>query len=181
MISNSKQLITVDSSGSSCVVRIYENESASWNCLLETNGVVGKNGVSSNSREGDFCTPKGVFSLGFSFGTQPMDSLKNEYRQINNNCYWIDDPLSQFYNQWVESSNITWNSAEHLIDYPQAYKYAVVINYNMKPVEPYKGSAIFLHCMTDTYTAGCVAVPENYMLKILEWLDNSKNPMIIIN
>ena len=84
------------------------------------------------------------------------------------------------YNQWVESSNIAWNSAEHLIDYPQAYKYAVVINYNMSPVVSGKGSAIFLHCMTGSYTAGCVAIPESSMKHIIKQLDSAKNPIIII-
>ncbi len=92
----------------------------------------------------------------------------------------MDDVDSPLYNQWVESSNITWNSAEHLIDYPQAYKYSVVINYNMSPVLAGKGSAIFLHCMTGNYTAGCVAVPENDMLYILKHLDGNKDPIIII-
>ena len=152
----------------------------SWDCLLDTNGIVGKNGVSANSQEGDFCTPQGVFHLGFAFGTQPINGFKVEYRQLNSNCYWVDDPLSPLYNQWIESSNITWNSAEHLIDYPDTYKYSVVIDYNNEPIVPYKGSAIFLHCMKGSYTAGCVAVPEKDMLFILKWLDNSKNPVIII-
>lgn len=103
-----------------------------------------------------------------------------EYRQINNNCYWVDDSESPLYNQWTERSGITWKSAEHLADYPLAYKYAVVINYNMNPIIPDKGSAIFLHCMTGSYTAGCVAVPEYDMLYILNWLDSAKNPIIII-
>ena len=125
------------------------------------------------SCEGDYCTPKGVFSLGFAFGTQPINGLNVEYRQLNSNCYWVDDPLSPLYNQWAESRNITWNSAEHLIDYPDAYKYSVVIDYNTNPIVPYKGSAIFIHCMTGSYTAGCVAVPENDMFIILKWLDKS--------
>lgn len=108
------------------------------------------------SCEGDYCTPKGVFSLGFAFGTQPINGLNVEYRQLNSNCYWVDDPLSPLYNQWAESRNITWNSAEHLIDYPDAYKYSVVIDYNTNPIVPYKGSAIFIHCMTGSYTAGCM-------------------------
>ena len=151
-----------------------------WCCLLESNGIVGKNGVSDKSHEGDYCTPQGVFSLGFSFGTEPMKGLDVEYRQINSNCYWVDDVCSPLYNQWVESSNITWNSAEHLIEYPQAYKYSVVINYNMSPVVPGKGSAIFLHCMTGSYTAGCVAVPEYVMLFIIKRLKSAGNPVIII-
>ena len=173
-------MITVDSSGSSCTVAMYEKNGASWDCVLEANGIVGKNGVSANSREGDYCTPKGIHSLGFAFGTEPLDRLDIEYRLINGNCYWVDDTGSALYNQWVESSNITWKSAEHLIDYPQAYKYSIVINYNMSPIVSGKGSAIFLHCMTGSYTAGCVAVPERDMLSILKTLDTSKNPIIII-
>lgn len=109
-----------------------------------------------------------------------MDNLKVEYRQYNNNCYWVDDSDSPLYNQWVESNNITWKSAEHLSDYPTAYKYAVVINYNMNPVVSGKGSAIFLHCMTGSYTAGCVAIPETDMSFILNKLDSEKNPIILI-
>lgn len=80
-----------------------------------------------------------------------------------------------------ERDSITWNSAEHLMDYPQAYKYAIVINYNMSPVISGKGSAIFLHCMTGSYTAGCIAIPEDDMLYILKHLDSSKKPIIVIN
>ena len=155
-------------------------KNGSLDCRLETRGIVGKNGVSANSHEGDYCTPKGIFSLGFAFGTKSINGLNVEYRRINDDCYWVDDPLSPLYNQWTESNNITWNSAEHLIDYPDAYKYSVVINYNMEPIVPYKGSAIFLHCMTGEYTAGCVAVPENDMLIILNLLDSTKHPIIII-
>lgn len=179
-VGNSQQIITVDSSGSSCTVNFYEKSRENWCCLLETNGIVGKNGVSNQSCEGDYRTPSGVYSLGFAFGTQSLNDIDYEYRLINNNCYWVDDPHSPMYNQWVESSNITWNSAEHLIDYPQAYKYAVVINYNMSPVVSGKGSAIFLHCMTGSYTAGCVAIPESSMKHIIKQLDSAKNPIIII-
>ncbi|WP_294755253.1 L,D-transpeptidase family protein [uncultured Ruminococcus sp.] len=180
-LGNSEQVVTVSSRGSSCDVCFFEKNNNSWGCILETSGIVGKNGVSDNSSEGDYCTPKGLYSLGFAFGTQPMKGVSIEYKQINNNCYWIDDPESPLYNQWTESSEVSWKSAEHLSDYPQAYKYAVVIDYNMKPVVPYKGSAIFLHCMTGRYTAGCVAIPENDMLFILKHINSKKSPIIIIN
>ena len=50
----------------------------------------------------------------------------------------------------------------------------------MEPIEPYKGSAIFLHCISGKYTAGCVAIPENDMFIILKLLESYKNPIIII-
>lgn len=179
-IGDSGQIITVESSGSSCTVRMYDCQSGQWNVICDTYGAVGLNGVSDKSCEGDYCTPRGIYPLGFAFGTQPVYGLKTEYRQINNNCYWIDDPESPLYNQWVETYQISWKSAEHLADYPSAYKYSIVIDYNMSPVIPYRGSAIFLHCYTGSYTAGCVAVPEWDMLNILHNLDPEKLPLIII-
>ena len=50
----------------------------------------------------------------------------------------------------------------------------------MSPVIPGKGAAIFLHCMSGSYTAGCVAVPESDMLYILKRLKSPQNPIIII-
>ena len=179
-IGDSGQVITVESSGSSCNVRMFERQSDGWNVVLETYGAVGLNGVSDKSCEGDYCTPRGIYPLGFAFGTQPLDGLKTEYRQIKYNSYWIDDPESPLYNQWVESDQISWRSAEHLSDYSSAYKYSVVIEYNMSPVVPYRGSAIFLHCYTGSYTAGCVSVPESDMLSILQYLDPAKSPVIVI-
>ncbi len=177
---NSKQIITVQSSCSACHVCFFDNTDDIWNIICEADGIVGKNGVSDKSMEGDYRTPKGKFSLGFAFGTENLDGLSVEYRKINENCYWIDDPESPLYNTWIETDEITWKSAEHMADYPECYKYGVVINYNMDPVEKYKGSAIFLHCMKDTFTAGCVGVPEDMMLTVINTLDHSKNPVIII-
>ena len=179
-IGNSRQIITIDSVGCGCTAKFYEKDGISWNCIMETYGAVGKNGVSDKSREGDYYTPQGIFSLGFAFGTEPMVGLGVEYRQINADCYWVDDPGSPLYNQWVESKSITWNSAESLIDYPEAYKYSVVINYNNDPVVAGKGSAIFLHCMSGSFTAGCVAIPEGEMLFVLKRLNAADSPLIII-
>lgn len=176
------QLLTVDSEGSSCSVYCFEKDKdGDWNTYLSSSGIVGKNGVNKTSAEGDGCTPEGMFPLGTAFGTDEMSGLNVEYRQISNISYWVDDSSSPLYNQWVESSDIEWKSAEHLIDYPDCYHYGVVINYNMSPVIPGKGSAIFLHCAVGTYTEGCVAVSENDMVSILKWLNSSCDPHIIIS
>ncbi|MDD7294907.1 MAG: L,D-transpeptidase family protein [Oscillospiraceae bacterium] len=179
-LENSKQLIAVVSSGSSCTVYGFSETGGNWATDFVTSGCVGKNGVSAESREGDYRTPKGLFPLGFAFGTENLTDLSIPYRQLNENCYWVDDPESQYYNQWQETTNITWNSAEHLIDYATSYRYTVVVNYNMNPIVPYKGSAIFLHCATGSYTAGCIAVPTADMREILYWLKEDANPMILI-
>ncbi|MBR4320029.1 MAG: L,D-transpeptidase family protein [Oscillospiraceae bacterium] len=179
-LTDTGQVIIVRSSYRDAEVFLVEKSETGWSEYSHTYGVVGKNGVSSESREGDYRTPKGFFPLGFAFGTEELDTLNIEYRKINSNCYFVDDPESEFYNQWVESDSVTWNSAEHLADYPTAYHYSVVIDYNMNPVVPYAGSAIFLHVMTGSYTAGCVAVPKSDMIDILYWLNDAENPMILI-
>lgn len=181
-IGNARQLITVVSDDCQCEVSAFELSDNKWYECYSSSGIVGKDGVSKSSSENNSCTPKGVFDLGFAFGTEPLEWLSIEYRQINENCYWVDDPESELYNQWVESNEVTWNSAEHLIEYPESYKYAVSINYNMNPVVPYAGSAIFLHCDNENYnyTAGCIAIDESNMLDILKWLNGSKTPKILI-
>lgn len=180
-LSGSKQCIVVASGGSQCKVYLFEKAGDIWKEVSSTSGTVGKNGVSSESREGDYRTPKGLFTLGFAFGTKNITDLHIPYRRINDSCYWVDDPSSEYYNQWVETDDIQWASAEHLADYPDSYRYAVVINYNMDPIVPGAGSAIFLHCKTGSYTAGCVAVPEADMLDILYWLDSDAAPVILIS
>ncbi|MGN1225057.1 MAG: L,D-transpeptidase [Ruminococcus sp.] len=179
-IGNSKQLIAVISSGSSCTVYGFSETGRNWATDFVTSGCVGKNGVSAESREGDYRTPKGLFPLGFAFGTENLTDLSIPYRQLNENCYWVDDPESEYYNQWQETTNITWNSAEHLIDHDICYQYTVVVNYNMNPAVPYKGSAVFLHCARKSYTTGCIAVPTADMRNILYWLKEDANPMILI-
>lgn len=181
-ISDTKQLITVVSDGTYCTLSLFELNNNTWETIYYTSGIVGKDGVSENSSEYNSHTPKGIFPLGFAFGTEQLYDLSIEYRLINENCYWIDDGESELYNQWVESEVITWNSAEHLIDYPSEYKYAVVIESNNNPIVPYGGSAIFLHCnnFRYDYTAGCVAIPEEDMYNILTMLDENDNPMILI-
>ncbi len=44
----------------------------------------GKNGVSNEKKEGDLCTPKGIFSLGFAFGTRSLN-IAYPYYKINEN------------------------------------------------------------------------------------------------
>jgi L,D-peptidoglycan transpeptidase YkuD (ErfK/YbiS/YcfS/YnhG family) len=52
------------------------------------------------------------------------------------------------------------------------YDALVVIGYNMEPVVPGAGSAIFLHIATPDFapTAGCVAVRREILLRLLPLL-----------
>lgn len=154
---------------------------------------IGENGLTNDKREGDKCTPIGLFNLGFAFGTLEQE-FTYPYYKINENQYWVDDPNSPFYNEWVEvtketkdfpykymntSKEVTWNSAEHLIDYPIQYQLAFVIEYNINPKESNHGSAIFFHVKNNETTAGCVATTLENLLYIINWLGNAKAKILI--
>ena len=95
--------------------------------------------------------------------------------------FWIDDPGSLQYNQWV-AGDVPRVSHEVLRRRDNLYKYAVVIEYNANPVVPGMGSAIFLHVWRAAKkpTAGCVAMAEADILRFLQWLDKRQSPVILL-
>lgn len=189
------QLIVVEI-GNTNTMKIYEGS----NLIKKINHVeIGKNGVSNHTYEGSVTTPLGQFNLGIAFGTHDLN-ISYPYIKTSVNHYWVDDSNSKYYNNLVSlnepintfdypyiinSNQKEFSSAEHLIDYPKQYEYAVYIEYNVDG-EKYedgvgKGSAIFLHCLGDKgYTGGCVAISKEDMLFILNFLDRNKHPQIII-
>ncbi len=182
------KLIIVDYSKNT--IELYENK----NLIKTLYGVyIGENGLTNNKKEGDRCTPIGLYKLGFAFGTLE-NTFEYPYYKINNNHYWVDDATSQYYNEWVEvtESNksfnypymntvkeINWNSAEHLSDYPKQYELAFVIEYNINPKEINHGSAIFFHVKNKETTAGCVATTIENLKYIIDWLKQDKAEILI--
>lgn len=176
------QLVIVESQGSSAVVYFYEKqENGIWQSGgLTVSGWVGSNGVDKKSQEGDYKTPSGLYSIGEAFYIDNEPATGLDTFKVTENTYWVDDPSSEFYNQRVEGTeNKDWDSAEHMISYYYSYRYGFVVNFNMNPVVPGRGSAIFFHCGTGP-TAGCIAVSESDVLNYLEKLDKNKNPCILL-
>ncbi|MBN1364859.1 MAG: L,D-transpeptidase family protein [Syntrophaceae bacterium] len=147
------------------------------------NAVIGKNGFApaGEKKEGDGKTPSGIFSLKLAFGYPESVNTKMPYRQALPDDIWVDDPNANDYNHWTKKQKTLATSYEMMKREDNLYKFGVVIEYNTSPVIKGKGSAIFLHIWKgkDTPTAGCVAVSEENILKILEWLDPAKSPVII--
>ncbi|MFC3802288.1 L,D-transpeptidase [Cohnella sp. GCM10012308] len=155
-----------------------------WTVVLSGIPVaLGKNGI-AKTKEGDGRTPSGVYPLGEAFGTASKPKgLKLQYRQTTKQDYWVDDPASADYNHWVTYSgnpDRKWHSFERLNQ--PLYKYAVVVRYNDAPIVPGRGSAIFLHLWrgADKPTAGCIAMSESNLLKLMAALDPAKSPAIAI-
>lgn len=149
------------------------------------NGVAGTNGISLDKAEGDKKTPEGVFSAMFAFGLKDNPGSIMEYRKITDGDYWVDDSKSFYYNKWVNIANAKkdWTSAEDMMAASPYYNYALALNYNVEAV-PGKGSAIFIHCTksdTDTSSAGCIRIPEEYMKRLVQTVDADTKIVIIEN
>lgn len=176
------KIITVESAGWSSTtaqVMTWQRTVVGW---LEIAGPwqanVGYNGWSSAQvrREGAGTTPTGMYSFGTGFGLAANPGYSLGWFVVGPNDYWAEDPSRADYNTHQigpsNPANAPWAASEHLVDYPVAYRYAALINFNEPPSGPY-GSGIFLHVSTGRPTAGCVSLPQAELLQILPWIDAS--------
>ena len=120
---------------------------------------VGKNGLNSNKKEGDYSTPKGLFilkKLYFREDRVNIPKSKIDKKIIKKNMAWCDDPNHKRYNEEIKTCNKELE--ENLYRKDNKYDYLISISHNEKKI-PNKGSAVFIH-LTDNYepTAGCIAL-----------------------
>ena len=123
---------------------------------------IGKNGLNSNKKEGDYTTPKGLFKLKRLYFRRdrvgvPKCNIKK--KMITKNMSWCDDSKNAMYNQEILVFNKKNKENFYRKDYK--YDYLITINHNEKKT-PFKGSAIFIH-LTNDYkpTEGCIALKKN--------------------
>ncbi len=142
---------------------------------------IGKNGLKKQKIEGDYTTPKGIFSLGTVYFRKdrvdkPITTLKTKI--IKSNMGWCNDINHTNYNKEVNLKKKI--RCEKLYRKDNKYDYLIVINYNMKKKKLNKGSAIFIH-LTKNYqpTAGCIAVKKKDFLILMKLI--SKKSKIKIN
>lgn len=142
---------------------------------------LGRSGIiaSALKKEGDGATPAGFYRLGQLFTYASTIDTRLPFIPVTRDDKWIDDSTSPDYNKYVRGATQA-KSYENLLLASIDYKYCMVIEYNTRPVVKGKGSAIFFHITSDHYppTAGCVAVKEQDMLRILSWLDPQKKKYI---
>ena len=142
---------------------------------------IGKKGVSLNKKEGDFKTPKGIFSLGTLFYrkdkiTKIFTKLKKI--PIKKNMGWCNDINSNLYNKLI-NTNLKVNH-EKMFRKDSKYDLVISINYNTKKIIQKKGSAIFIHLTKDyKNTQGCIALKKKDLLILLK-LINKKTKIKIL-
>lgn len=161
-----------------------EKSNGVWSLsLAPVRASIGRNGLIYDiaKKEGDGCTPVGLYTLGELFSYEKAVDTKLPYTQTNEQDKWIDDPLSDDYNKHVRGAT-TAKSFENLLLKSSDYKYCMVIEYNTKPIVKGKGSAIFFHVADNKYTptSGCVSIAEADMLQYLKWLQPNKRKAIFI-
>ncbi len=142
---------------------------------------VGLNGFTKNKIEGDKKTPSGTYGFGNLFvRTDRIPDLNTKFKIINiqKEMAWSDDPTKSSYNKLIK---INYNHKESLYRKDNKYDLLLVINYNIDPIIPHKGSAIFMHLTTDSYeaTAGCVALKLNDFTEILKTLNPNDKITIV--
>ena len=71
-------------------------------------------------------------------------------------------------------------ASEEMWQQPKPYSYLAVIEYNLRPVVPGKGSGMFLHAQTGGPTIGCVSLRKAELRAVLRWLRPGAAPMIAI-
>ncbi len=133
---------------------------------------VGKNGLNSNKKEGDFSTPKGLFYLKKLYFRKDRVSTPNckiERKAIKKNMAWCDDPSHKKYNEEIKTYDN--NLKENLYRTDNKYDYIISINHNDKKIAN-RGSAIFIH-LTNNYrpTGGCIALKKNDFEILIKLID----------
>lgn len=173
------QMIVVSANGTKANITMHEIQNGEWTQIMSTEGFVGKDGVGKASESAKI-TPAGVYTLSIAFGVNDNPGTALPYTKVDDSYYWVDDFTSPYYNKFVSINNVVgdWNSAEHIIDYPVQYAYSIAIDYNMNYI-PGEGSAIFLHCANGSATYGCVSIPKNDMVFVLQHIQ--KGCVIVID
>jgi len=137
-------------------------------------------------KEGDERSPVGVFGLGpvFGYESYPSTPIKLDYFPLTETSVCVDDEKSHYYNQVLDSSKIQkpdWSSGEQMRQVP-LYNWGSVIQYNSEAAVSGAGSCIFLHIWRgiDRGTAGCVAMDETQLVKLLATLDPDQKPLVVL-
>ena len=133
---------------------------------------IGKNGISSNKKEGDHSTPKGLFKLRklyFRKDRVGIPKCKIYKKNIKKNMAWCDDLNHKKYNEEIKTQNKRLKENLHRKDHK--YDYIISISHNERKT-PGNGSAVFIH-LTNNYkpTAGCVALIKKDFEILLKLID----------
>ena len=196
-------VITPDWDASGGRMQTFERDGESWRATESPMPVtVGRSGagwgrglhpaqaVGPQKREGDGKAPAGVFTLGEAFGYAAQHDTGLVYAPMRGSHYCIDVPASPLYNRIVDSDTVgaaaVAGSTEPMrrdlhADGDARYKEGFVIQHNPDNISG-AGSCIFAHLWKapGESTAGCTAMAEPVMDRLLGWLDEKRHPVFVL-
>ena len=135
---------------------------------------IGKQGVTTDKREGDNKSPIGSFGMRPAYFrpdklTAPESALP--FTALSETDGWCDDPAHKLYNLPI---TLTFEAShEKLWRQDDVYDLIIPLGYNDDPPRPGFGSAIFMHVARPDFsgTEGCVALALPDLLNVLKQVD----------
>lgn len=198
-------LVLADSHESSTAeLRFFEKLNSNWVETINCPAVIGKNGAGWGiglhdnkaaagndplKREGDEKSPEGVFLILDSYGYQDDGVVDTglEYTEVDSRWICCDDSASKHYNRVFDYrvkgiGDAELPSHEDMLRSDDLYKYTILIGHNYwEPVKD-AGSCIFIHLWNgpESHTAGCTAIAEDDMVRLMKSLDAGKYPVMAL-
>ncbi|MEY3359439.1 MAG: hypothetical protein RIS67_1039 [Pseudomonadota bacterium] len=139
--------------------------------------------------EGDGKAPAGIFRIGLAFGQPASVATSLTYQAMDADDWCIDVNDSPLYNRIVSTRDIgadaikgsTEPMRRDIHNGDHVYKKGFVIAHNPEN-RPKGGSCIFAHLWRSTgaATAGCTAMTEPDMDRLLLWLNQNRNPVFVL-
>jgi L,D-peptidoglycan transpeptidase YkuD (ErfK/YbiS/YcfS/YnhG family) len=166
-------LSVVGTGGSTAKMDVWQRGATGWQAVGTGIPVlVGSAGMAPRARDGVPATPMGVYSLDFAFGTEPSPGGGLKYFQTTPDYWWSADGPTYNTMQVCEESECPFDTSlasgtENL--FIPAYAHAVVMGVNKERI-PGDGGAFFVHTSNGAPTAGCVALDDATLTKIISWL-----------
>ena len=183
------QLITVEAATTRTTYATLRTWRRSGPCWAAAGGPyparVGWNGLRKSRREGDGTTPIGMFEIGDTmYGNDQIPGVRYAYTRLRCGDWWVEDPRSPLYNKFARVG--CGRKPPFKVTTPDmskdriAYAHFAVVEFNMNPIVPGRGSGIFLHVQKPNPTNGCISVRKAALVRILRWLDPAAEPRIVI-
>jgi L,D-peptidoglycan transpeptidase YkuD (ErfK/YbiS/YcfS/YnhG family) len=183
------ELVTVvaaDAASTTGTMLLWQRRGACWSSVGGPWSVhLGFAGLSDDRREGDGTTPEGAFTIGpVMYGVAPDPGVHFRYHQLVCGDWWDEDPASAAYNRFEHvpcgSRPSFGGSSEALWRSTLAYAHFALIDFNVDPAVPGRGSAIFIHRDLGQATNGCVSLPLGRLVTLLRWLRPELDPLVVI-
>ena len=162
-----RQLLTVEAKVARTTYATLHSWRREGGCWVAAAGPytarLGRNGLSSNRREGDGTTPTGTYRIGRTmYGNEPNPGVALSVPASALRRLVGRGPVVPTYNTFQHVRCGTTppfgGASEGMWQQPRPYPFLAVIEYNTRPVVPGRGSGIFLHAQTGGPTIGCVSL-----------------------